>query len=83
MKELPFIFVRNTGDIGDRVVDRADPTIVYGVVWFNRGGPCKWVAEFPGHKPGSGGGVPGLATKTWAGRFLYRYRKPAKTGRPE
>ncbi|PNE43395.1 hypothetical protein [Streptomyces noursei] len=76
MKDLPFTFARNTGSRGDRVVDRAKPDVEYGVVWRHVGGPCRWVAEYPGDKPGNGGGVPGFATREWAGFFLYRYNKP-------
>lgn len=78
MAELPFTFRRNTGDIGDRIVDRAEPNTDYGVVWHDPNGVCHWVAEFPGNKPGYGGGVPGFATRTWAARFLHRYNKPTE-----
>ncbi|WP_455362333.1 hypothetical protein [Streptomyces sp. SYSU K21746] len=43
---------------------------------------CEWVAEYPGNRPGSGGGIPGFTSRMWASRFLYRYRKPQPSGRP-
>lgn len=46
-----------------------------------RPGVCQWVAEYPGNRPGSGGGIPGFASREWAARFLYRYRKPQLSGR--
>lgn len=83
MPELPFAFTRNTGSLGDRVIDRTEPSTEYGVVWQDPDGVCHWVAEFPGDHPGSGGGVPGFASRTWAAQFLHRYNKPVETGRTE
>ncbi|MGW5657186.1 hypothetical protein [Streptomyces humi] len=65
---------------GYQVVDRQDPSIKYGVVWYDPR-ECRWVAEYPGHRPGSGGGIPGFATKDWAARFLYRYDEPQPSER--
>ncbi|MFC9755150.1 hypothetical protein [Streptomyces sp. NPDC056921] len=73
-----FFFRRNTGSIGDRVVDRADPSTEYGVVWYDPNGVCHWVAEFSGDRTGSGTGIPGFASREWAARFLHRYSKPTE-----
>jgi hypothetical protein len=35
----------------------------------------------PRNRPGSGG-IPGFTSRTWAARFLYRYRKPEPSRRP-
>ncbi|MBJ6628724.1 hypothetical protein [Streptomyces sp. I4(2020)] len=75
-----FMFSRNTGSYGYRVLDRQDAKTGYGVVWLHAG-VCQWVAEYPGDRPGSGGGIPGFASREWAARFLYRYRKPQPSGR--
>ncbi|MFC8094708.1 hypothetical protein [Streptomyces sp. NPDC057301] len=37
---------------------------------------------YPGNRPGSGGGIPGFTSRTWAARFHYPYRKPQPSGRP-
>ncbi|MGW1290955.1 hypothetical protein ACWD4N_47290 [Streptomyces sp. NPDC002586] len=76
-----FTFAANTGSFGRRVLDRQDRSTCYGVVWHDPNGVCAWVAEFPGNRPGSGGGIPGFASRTWAARFLYRYRRPEPSGR--
>ncbi|MFF8848278.1 hypothetical protein ACF08N_37450 [Streptomyces sp. NPDC015127] len=75
-----FTFAVNTGSLGYRVLDRRDRNTCYGLAWYD---PecCKWVAEYPGDRPGSGGGIPGFASRGWAARFLYRYRKPQPSGR--
>ncbi|WP_225079786.1 hypothetical protein [Streptomyces sp. CoT10] len=75
-----FTFPRNTGSYGYRVLDRQDPSTSYGVVWHDPE-VCQWVAEYPGKRPGSGGGIPGFTSREWAARFLYRYRKPQPSGR--
>ncbi|MFJ3311114.1 hypothetical protein ACIPSA_51020 [Streptomyces sp. NPDC086549] len=75
-----FTFTRNTGSYGYRVLDRQDRSTSYGVARYDAE-CCKWVAEYPGHRPGSGGGIPGFASREWAARFLYRYRKPQPSGR--
>ncbi|MFJ4648154.1 hypothetical protein ACIP6Q_32130 [Streptomyces bobili] len=77
-----FTFAANTGSFGRRVLDRQDRSTCYGAVWHDPNGVCAWVAEFPGNRPGSGGGIPGFTSRTWAARFLYRYRKPEPSGRP-
>lgn len=58
--------------MGRRVLDRQDHTTCYGVVRRDQSGVCGWAAEYPGNQPGSGGGVPGFASRTWAAHFLYR-----------
>ncbi|MEV7952969.1 hypothetical protein [Streptomyces sp. NPDC088141] len=83
MPQLSFRFSRNTGSIGDRVQDRADTTKEHGVVWFDPNGICQWGAEYPGNRPGSGGGIPGFGSRKWAALFLYRYNKPESSGRKE
>ncbi len=70
----------DTGSYGYRVLDRQDPSTSYGVVWHDPE-VCQWVAEYPGNRPGSGGGIPEFASRKWAARFLYRYRKPQPSGR--
>ncbi|MGA5437372.1 hypothetical protein ACPCIZ_32980 [Streptomyces cellulosae] len=75
-----FTFPRNTGSYGYQVLDRQDPSTSYGVVWHDPE-VCQWVAEYPGNRPGSGGGIPEFASRKWAARFLYRYRKPQPSGR--
>ncbi|GAA2917587.1 hypothetical protein GCM10010478_16790 [Streptomyces erythrogriseus] len=75
-----FTFPRNTGSYGYQVLARQDPSTSYGVVWHDPE-VCQWVAEYPGNHPGSGGGIPGFASRKWAARFLYRYRKPQPSGR--
>ncbi|MFC7512618.1 hypothetical protein ACFQV4_29805 [Streptomyces thermocarboxydus] len=65
---------------GHQVLDRQDPSTSYGVVWHDPE-VCQWVAEYPGNRPGSGGGIPEFASRKWAARFLYRYRKPQPSGR--
>ncbi|OIJ93235.1 hypothetical protein BIV25_25985 [Streptomyces sp. MUSC 14] len=77
-----FVFTVNTGSFGYRVLDRQERGTCYGVVWHDPNGVCEWVAEYPGNAPGSGGGIPGFASRTWAARFLYRYRKPQPSDRP-
>ncbi|MGW7410186.1 hypothetical protein ACWGI9_42045 [Streptomyces sp. NPDC054833] len=74
-----FAFTRNTGSYGYRVLDRQDRSTSYGIAWHDAES-CRWVAEYPGDRPGSGG-VPGFASREWAARFLYRYRKPQPSGR--
>ena len=83
MPQHPFSFRRNTSGLGDHVVDRAEPSTEYGVVWLDPNGICHWVAEYPGNKPGNGGGIPGFASREWAARFLYRYNKPESSGRED
>ncbi|MEU6511055.1 hypothetical protein [Streptomyces sp. NPDC046942] len=77
-----FVFTANTGSLGYRVLDHRDRSSCYGVVWHDPNGVCEWVAEYPGDYPGSGGGIPGFASRTWAARFLHRYHKPQPSGRP-
>ncbi|MEU0047264.1 hypothetical protein ACWEV9_32725 [Streptomyces albogriseolus] len=76
-----FKFVANTGSIGYRVLDRHEPSTCYGIVWQDWNG-CEWVAQYPGSRPGDGGGIPGFTGRMWAARFLYRYHKPEPSGRP-
>ncbi|MET7693836.1 hypothetical protein ABZT06_38715 [Streptomyces sp. NPDC005483] len=76
-----FTFTANTGSLGYRVNDRRETGTCYGIVW-RLPDLCEWVAEYPGNHPGSGGGIPGFASREWAARFLYRYRKPESSGRP-
>ncbi|MFF8932245.1 hypothetical protein ACF1AO_33835 [Streptomyces longwoodensis] len=81
MPEEEFTFTANTGSHGYRVLDRQELSTCYGFAWYHA--DCRaWVAEFPGSLPGSGGGVPGFASREWAARFLYRYRRPEPSGRP-
>lgn len=75
-----FTFTVNTGSLGYRVLDRRERATCYGVAWY-QAECCKWVAEYPGDHPGSGGGIPGFASREWAARFLYRYRKPQPSAR--
>ncbi|WP_217236417.1 hypothetical protein [Streptomyces sp. AC555_RSS877] len=76
-----FTFTANTGWYGYRVLDRRERATCYGVTWYHA--DCRaWVAEYPGDRPGSGIRIPGFASREWAARFLYRYRKPEPSGRP-
>ncbi|MFE6098284.1 hypothetical protein ACFQ7M_41010 [Streptomyces massasporeus] len=77
-----FRFAADTGSFGYQVLDLQDLSTCYGVVWFDPNGVCAWVAEHPGNRPGSGGGIPGFTSREWAARFLYRYRKPEPSRRP-
>ncbi|MFE9024390.1 hypothetical protein ACFYNL_38400 [Streptomyces sp. NPDC007808] len=76
-----FRFTANTGSLGYRVLDAEDDSTCHGVVW-RLPDFCERVAEHPGSRPGTGGGIPGSAGREWAARFLYRYRKPEPSGRP-
>ncbi|QDN74546.1 hypothetical protein OHB25_58820 [Streptomyces mirabilis] len=75
-----FRFTRNRASLGYRVLDRQDPNTCYGVAWHHRDG-SDWVAEYPGHTPGNGGGIAGFASREQAARFLYRFCKPQPSGR--
>ncbi|MDQ0491268.1 hypothetical protein QO019_006165 [Streptomyces thermodiastaticus] len=73
-------YPRSSHSPGHQVLDRQDPSTSYGVVWHDPE-VCQWVAEYPGNRPSSGGGIPEFASRKWAARFLYRYRKPQPSGR--
>jgi hypothetical protein len=75
-----FTFALNPGSLGYRVLDRQDNSNCYGVVWHSQSG-SNWVAEYPGSRPGSGGGIPRFASRHMAARFLYRFCKPQPSGR--
>ncbi len=74
-----FTFIRNTGSYGYRVLDRQ------GEHQLRRRPVPRAVLQVgcrvPGNRPGIGGGIPGFASRDWAARFLYRYRKPQPSGR--
>lgn len=76
-----FTFTANAGSLGYQVLDRQERSTCFGIVWRDSN-CCEWVAEYPGNRPGSGGGIPGFTSRMWAARFLYRYRKPEPSGRP-
>ncbi|MFJ5725817.1 hypothetical protein [Streptomyces sp. NPDC093149] len=84
MFELPIVFVRciRYDKVGYDVRDRKNPEVSYGFVWDHRGA-SKWVATYPDARRGHERHIPGLANRTMAGLFLYRYNKPVPTGRPE
>jgi hypothetical protein len=42
----------------------------------------QWPPNVPATRPGNGGGIPGVASREWDARFLYRYRS-APAVRPQ
>jgi hypothetical protein len=72
---------RNTGSYDYLVLDRQDRSTSYGVAWYAE--CCKWVAEYPGIRPGNGGGIPGFASREWAAPSCTARPSPSRPAVPD